>query len=411
MTTLHSWERPFKVWSHDREQRKSVIATSLVDLKLRAAEKLGYGICDPSSVKIVLESDGTEIEEEAYFQTSEKDTTFLLLKNNEKWLPGGVEALKAAITAIPDIVCEALNKMELIDKPPSWKIMDNRGNVTVVLHWDHRDRGLLSHVGKAEPTWRLEVTSKPTDQKGAQTGVKTVTPSSIASPASVPLRAKLTLDGLKPRLSTRTLPFARDLTSSPKLIAYDDDESDEDRENGDINHTHDHSQCDFHCAALHREGTQIQVNKSIATSPIQEMPTVITSTSEVSTGAIPKKTGAKGHVRFMDVEIKKISSVDGSDSETETTEKEEEQLCEKYLLLVDQLSVNQDNHLTLKDIGIILERLNSKIIDVDKLEREKESVDCHNWIIKATVRGEIAREIGVVYNGQYYGITEHPGYF
>lgn len=101
----------------------------------------------------------------------------------------------------------------------------------------------------------------------------------------------------------------------------------------------------------------------------------------------------------------------GSDSETETTERDDEQLSERYLLLVDQLTVKQDRHLNLKDIGIILERLSSRIIDVDKLEREKEGADCYNWIIKATIRGEVLREIGVIYNGHYYGIMEHPGYF
>jgi len=116
----------------------------------------------------------------------------------------------------------------------------------------------------------------------------------------------------------------------------------------------------------------------------------------------------------MDAEPTKIpvTTTNGnSDSETETTEKEEEQLCERYLLLVDQLSVDQNRHLNIKDIGVILERLSSKIVDIDKLEREKESQECHNWVIKATIRGEVLREIGIIYNGQYYGIMEHPGYF
>ena len=40
-------------------------------------------------------------------------------------------------------------------------------------------------------------------------------------------------------------------------------------------------------------------------------------------------------------------------------------------------------------IGIILERLNSKIIDVERLDRNIErSDDTHNWTIKATIRGE-----------------------
>jgi hypothetical protein len=60
--------------------------------------------------------------------------------------------------------------------------------------------------------------------------------------------------------------------------------------------------------------------------------------------------------------------------------------------------------------GIILERLNSKIVDVERLDRESESDDCYNWTIKATIRGEVLRELGVIYNGNYYAICEHPGY-
>lgn len=126
-----------------------------------------------------------------------------------------------------------------------------------------------------------------------------------------------------------------------------------------------------------------------------------------ATGSTPKK-GAK-YVRFSDIEAAKAAAAaNGSDSEeTETTD---EQLCERYLLLVDQLSAEQQRHLNIKDIGSILERLSTKVVDVEKLEREKETEDCYNWVIKGTVKGDL-REIGVIYNGQYYGITEHPGYF
>ena len=62
-------------------------------------------------------------------------------------------------------------------------------------------------------------------------------------------------------------------------------------------------------------------------------------------------------------------------------------------------------------LGIILERLNSKIIDVERLDRNIErSDDTHNWTIKATIRGEVMRELGVLYNSNYYAISEHPGY-
>lgn len=49
--------------------------------------------------------------------------------------------LQAAISAIPKIVCETIHALELHDETPSWKIMDNKGRVTVVLHWDQRPGG------------------------------------------------------------------------------------------------------------------------------------------------------------------------------------------------------------------------------------------------------------------------------
>lgn len=83
---------------------------------------------------------------------------------------------------------------------------------------------------------------------------------------------------------------------------------------------------------------------------------------------------------------------------------------EKFLLLIDQLTGKQDKHLSVKDIGIILERLNSKIVDVERLDRDYEATDCYNWTIKATIRGDVLQELGIIYNGSYYGISEHPGY-
>lgn len=57
-----------------------------------------------------------------------------------------------------------------------------------------------------------------------------------------------------------------------------------------------------------------------------------------------------------------------------------------------------------------MDRLSSKILDVEKLDREKEDSDIYNWTIKATIRGEVMRELGVIYNSNYYSISEHPSY-
>lgn len=56
-------------------------------------------------------------------------------------------ACVTAITAIPRIVCETINALELQNEVPSWKIMDNKGRVTVVLHWDHAKAGQQGFLG------------------------------------------------------------------------------------------------------------------------------------------------------------------------------------------------------------------------------------------------------------------------
>lgn len=211
-------------------------------------------------------------------------------------------------------------------------------------------------------------------------------------------------------------------------------------------------ECDFHCCALHEEGRRIAVHKSVATSPIQDaqhaqyqhphhphqqqQQQTQTQTpspqppSSLSDGT--KRPGlSKGHVRFRDTADEESSSRlagavgfhlhhnhhhhhqehDSSESETENTIMEDEIVTsEKFLLLIDQLTVDQKHHLSIKDIGIILERLSSKILDVERLDRESESEECYNWTIKAIIRGDVLRELGVIYNGNYYAISEHPGY-
>lgn len=224
-------------------------------------------------------------------------------------------------------------------------------------------------------------------------------------------------------------------------------------------------ECDFHCCALHEEGRRIAVHKSVATSPIQEChhavapqppPSVSGQPASSSLSDGTRRASPKGHVRFLDTTgspplppppmlppsppvspsrrqqpHKPAEALqppppashllppppqmqhrsDSSDSETETTVIEEDSMTsEKFLLLIDQLVDKQGRHLTVKDIGIILERLNATIVDVERLDRDYEAIDCYNWTIKATIRGNVLQDYGIIYNGSYYGISEHPGY-
>lgn len=399
-------KRPFKLWDGRRSVRKGLVVGSLEELVQRGRDKLGVSVGEP--VRLVLESDGTQVEDAEYFRTLPANTVLLLLRHGERWLPAGVDVIRAAISAIPRIVCETIHALELHDETPSWKIMDNKGRVTVVLHWDQR-----SGPSRAS--------SSETSSPGPGKFSPSKRPSLVIQTSSVGKKETLINDVYPPQPQPRY--------PSPQITVINHDEvklpplhrlpkQGSSVESGTIHiHTpecahHAHQpragspqsngaiECDFHCCALHEEGRKIAVHKSVATSPIQD--------AQQQTSPQPPSR----HVRFLDVEGRHPAAEhESSESETENTVMEDEAITsEKFLLLIDQLSVDQKRHLSIKDIGIILERLSSKILDVERLDRESESDDCYNWTIKATIRGDVLRELGVIYNGNYYAISEHPGY-
>lgn len=75
-------QRPFKVTDFKRERKVGVVAKSLEDIKSKAQDKLSK---TSDKIKVVLESDGTEIDEEDYFNTLENNTTLMVLFDDEKW--------------------------------------------------------------------------------------------------------------------------------------------------------------------------------------------------------------------------------------------------------------------------------------------------------------------------------------
>ncbi|KAI5699712.1 hypothetical protein M8J75_007367 [Diaphorina citri] len=74
---------PCKVVDSNREKKIGIVALSLKDLMNRARLKLGMS----SVVKVVLDLDGTEVDEEEYFSTLEKNTSLMILSKNDKWTP------------------------------------------------------------------------------------------------------------------------------------------------------------------------------------------------------------------------------------------------------------------------------------------------------------------------------------
>ncbi|XP_077282988.1 DNA fragmentation factor subunit alpha-like isoform X2 [Arctopsyche grandis] len=78
--------KPYKICDVTREKRIGVVATSLVDLLSKIPEKLGFP-AENSPPTVVLEVDGTEVDDEDYFATLEPHTSLMVLRQIEKWHP------------------------------------------------------------------------------------------------------------------------------------------------------------------------------------------------------------------------------------------------------------------------------------------------------------------------------------
>ncbi|PZC84128.1 DNA fragmentation factor subunit alpha [Helicoverpa armigera] len=80
----HDINKPYKICDVNRDKKKGIVASSLEDLLAKVPEKLGM----PSeNLTVVLESDGTEVDDEEYFSTLDPDTSLMILHGLEKWAP------------------------------------------------------------------------------------------------------------------------------------------------------------------------------------------------------------------------------------------------------------------------------------------------------------------------------------
>ena len=70
-----------------RQIKKGIVAKSLKDLMKKSVEKLGYD--ERQEVYLVLEEDGTEIDDEEYFQSLADNTMLMLLHQQDLWSPVG----------------------------------------------------------------------------------------------------------------------------------------------------------------------------------------------------------------------------------------------------------------------------------------------------------------------------------
>ncbi|CAI9723996.1 DNA fragmentation factor subunit alpha-like [Octopus vulgaris] len=80
-----SFYKEYKVWNTQHNVQKEVKAESLEDLLIKA--KAEFGIDSTTEVKLVLDEDGTEVDDEDYFQFVSSDTTLQILLSFQSWSP------------------------------------------------------------------------------------------------------------------------------------------------------------------------------------------------------------------------------------------------------------------------------------------------------------------------------------
>ncbi|XP_034446000.1 DNA fragmentation factor subunit alpha [Hippoglossus hippoglossus] len=76
--------RPCKVCNFTRQKSYGLVVPSLAELKIRGSEFLG---CPSDQVTVVLEDDGTIVEDQSYFLCLPPNTKFMLLHEKESWSP------------------------------------------------------------------------------------------------------------------------------------------------------------------------------------------------------------------------------------------------------------------------------------------------------------------------------------
>ncbi|XP_031142702.1 DNA fragmentation factor subunit alpha [Sander lucioperca] len=78
--------KPCKVCNFTRQKSYGLVVPSLDDLKIKGCEFLGFSSGEP--VTVVLEDDGTIVQDQAYFLCLPPNTKFMLLHEKETWSPG-----------------------------------------------------------------------------------------------------------------------------------------------------------------------------------------------------------------------------------------------------------------------------------------------------------------------------------
>ncbi|XP_058798593.1 DNA fragmentation factor subunit alpha-like isoform X2 [Phymastichus coffea] len=104
----------YKLVDHNRENKKGITASSFKELIYIARTRFEIPI--HMQMMIVLEQDGTEIDDEDYFATLESNTILMILQNNQKWTPVKLTKSKPQLIVVDDTIDHGLRHQQEQEK-------------------------------------------------------------------------------------------------------------------------------------------------------------------------------------------------------------------------------------------------------------------------------------------------------
>lgn len=109
---MENENKPYKICDVNRDKKKGIVSNSLEDLLSKVPEKLGL----PSeNLIVVLESDGTEVDDEEYFSTLDPDTSLMVLHGKEKWAPN-MPRCQVSLDQTDDAALDKGQVVQLVDR-------------------------------------------------------------------------------------------------------------------------------------------------------------------------------------------------------------------------------------------------------------------------------------------------------
>ncbi|KAG7521038.1 DNA fragmentation factor subunit alpha [Solea senegalensis] len=108
--------RPCRVCNFTRQKSYGLVVPSLDDLKIKGSEFLGFS--PREQVTVVLENDGTIVEDQAYFLCLPPNTKFMLLHDKDLWSPLRRMDGGTAWMARESVILESDTVDANIDVPP-----------------------------------------------------------------------------------------------------------------------------------------------------------------------------------------------------------------------------------------------------------------------------------------------------